>query len=186
MQSKINPSNPKIAGLIYAGGRGQRMGGVDKAFVAPKGKPQIAVMTSALQEFVEHIYIARQSDQADLSEYGEVLIDPEADQGPYAGLTHGIERAFEDGFQYLLTVAIDGQSLPENYLIALQNVAKPHAMVQIHDRLQPTYALYDLKYKDDIIAPYLKGERALRAWVCAECCGFALFSDDGFANINQL
>lgn len=173
----------RIAGLIYAGGRGERMGGRDKAFVDFEGQPFVAHMSAALAPLVDEIFITRQKDQQDVSRWGRPVFDDEPDQGPYAGLVAAIHAA--RGYDYLLTAAIDGIRLPQNYGPKMLRASRPHAMAQSGNNTHPTYALIDLRQSEEIFDKFHKGERRLRAWANDENCGYAKFATDSFININQ-
>ncbi len=183
MASENLQTQEHVAGLIYAGGRGMRMGGVDKALIEYHGAPLIAHMSRALRNYASQVFITRQSDQADLQEFGHVLVDEEPDQGPLAGLVAALRAS--QGYRYLLTAAVDARSLPTDYFARLKASAQPHSMAKIGKDFYPTFALIDLNERQEIIQLYQNGERKLRAWARAENCGYAIFATGSLENINN-
>ncbi len=173
----------RIAGLIYAGGRGMRMGGVDKALLMHNGAPLIAHMCRAMRLYTQDIFITRQKDQADLSLFANVLTDATPDQGPLAGLVCAI-NALQD-FDLILTAPVDALALPRAYLPKMMRARKPHAMAQTAEGLHPTFALIDRHDSAQILQAYENGGRALRIWAQDQNCGYAQFATDEWRNINQ-
>lgn len=171
------PPQVKIAALIYAGGRGERMGGVDKALIMSNGKMLVEIVSQHLRLECEQVYISRQKDQVDLSHYGTVLIDKDDDQGPLAGLVTTCMRAKKDGFDYLITAPVDTDVLPESIGKRLYDVRNPHAVAALEGELQPTISLIDLNEFNKIAHLYKNGARSLKSWV--------QFWDVGIVDVHQ-
>ncbi len=176
----------KIAALIFAGGRGERMGRVDKAQIEKNGRMLIDIVSQHLRLECDQLYISRQKDQDDLSQFGTVLIDEDEDQGPFAGLVTACKRARKDGFEYLLTSPVDTDVLPDLIGKMLFEVRKPHAVAMIEGKLQPTLSLINLTHIDNIVQLYKNGARSLRAWIEREDVGFLEINGHKFRNFNNL
>jgi molybdenum cofactor guanylyltransferase len=100
-----------ITGLILAGGRAQRMGGIDKGLVSFMGKPLIEHAITRLTPQSGTILINANRNQDRYAQYGHAVI---ADQhpdfaGPLAGFAAGLEHCKTE---YLLTVPCDSPVFP--------------------------------------------------------------------------
>jgi molybdopterin-guanine dinucleotide biosynthesis protein A len=101
----------EITGLILAGGRAQRMGGIDKGLVPFMGKPLIEHAIERLNPQVTTILINANRNQDHYAQYGHAVI---ADQhpdfaGPLAGFAAGLEHCKTE---YLLSVPCDSPVFP--------------------------------------------------------------------------
>jgi molybdopterin-guanine dinucleotide biosynthesis protein A len=100
-----------ITGLILAGGRAQRMGGIDKGLVSFMGKPLIEHAIARLSPQVATILINANRNHDRYAQYGHTVI---ADQhpdfaGPLAGFAVGLEYCETE---YLLSVPCDSPVFP--------------------------------------------------------------------------
>jgi molybdopterin-guanine dinucleotide biosynthesis protein A len=102
----------QIAGLVLAGGRARRMGGVDKALLPFGDSTMLAAVIAVLGLPV--VAISANGDPARFAAYGcPVLSDGEfQDQGPLAGILAVLEWAAGLGMTALLTVPCDTPCLP--------------------------------------------------------------------------
>jgi molybdopterin-guanine dinucleotide biosynthesis protein A len=100
-----------ITGLILAGGRAQRMGGIDKGLILFHGKPLIESAISRLKPQVSTILINANRSITKYSHYGyPVLMDETPDfSGPLAGFSVGLKHCKTP---YLLTSPCDSPLLP--------------------------------------------------------------------------
>jgi len=103
----------EITGLILAGGRAQRMGGIDKGLVSFMGKPLIEHAIDRLTPQVTAILINANRNQDRYAQYGHAVI---ADQHPdFAGPLAGFAAGLEDcKTEYLLSVPCDSPVFPLN------------------------------------------------------------------------
>lgn len=179
----------QVTGLILAGGRGSRMGGLDKGLIEWQGRPLIEPLIAALQAQVGTLMINANRNQAIYQGYGlPVISDQTPDyQGPLAGLVaamHTVETP------YMLTIPCDSLYLAPDFAARmLQTLNSSQAeLVVAHDgeRLQPTYALVPVALRANLAAFLARGERQLRAWyeqqqmTTADCRDIAIM----FQNIN--
>jgi molybdenum cofactor guanylyltransferase len=102
-----------ITGLILAGGRAQRMGGIDKGLIPFLGQPLIASAIARLQGQVSGILINANRNITKYATYGyPVIIDETPDfSGPLAGFSAGLKVCKTP---YLLTAPCDSPLLPVN------------------------------------------------------------------------
>lgn len=103
----------KISAVILAGGRAQRMGGVDKGLELLDGHPLISWVLECIAPQVDEILI---SANRNLEQYGHfgypVLPDPSPDfQGPLAGLRRAMS---ETTHALVLCVPCDTPFLPDD------------------------------------------------------------------------
>ena len=83
----------QITGLILAGGRAQRMGGIDKGLIPFRGKALIESAIQALQDQVGEILINANRNISQYSSYGYPVIVDETPNfsGPLAGFSAGLK-----------------------------------------------------------------------------------------------
>ena len=89
-----------VAGLILAGGRARRMGGIDKPFAELAGRPLIAHVIDRVRPQVAALALNAAHGAAGLDAFGPpILADADADgrieplAGPLAGLLAGLDWA---------------------------------------------------------------------------------------------
>src|SRR5437867_2167972 len=109
-----------ITGIVLAGGRGSRMGGVDKGLVDFLGKPLVAHVIQRLNPQVDEILINANREIERYAAFGYPVIqdDIEGFAGPLAGLHKGMSIAKHP---YVLTVPCDSPLLPMNLVGRLMN-----------------------------------------------------------------
>lgn len=183
---KANTQKSNTAALIHAGGRGMRMGGMDKALIERDNSPLIFAIAASLGKLCDKIYISRQEDQVDLSQYGQIVVDFEKDQGPLCGLVSGLRVAKNDGYRFLITAAVDTEFFPNDVYSYLFAKRCPHAVLKTSDSLHPTFALIDLADCDEIENMYFSGERRLASWINPGSVGYAIMEDFELVNLNSL
>ena len=83
-----------ITGLIFAGGRGSRMGNVDKGLQALQGEPMIRHTLKRLLPQVGHLMINANRNIEDYRAFGYPVYQDELEgfAGPLAGLQTGLRH----------------------------------------------------------------------------------------------
>lgn len=123
----------KVLGLILAGGRGQRMGGADKALVRLAGKPLLAHVAARLGPQVAALALSANGDPARFAGFGfPVLADEEA-LGPLAGILAGLRQAAHLGAGAVASVPVDCPFLPDD-LVARLVTASGGGVRPVHAR----------------------------------------------------
>jgi molybdopterin-guanine dinucleotide biosynthesis protein A len=135
-----------IAGLILAGGKGERLGGADKALAPLAGAPLIGWVQARLGPQVEALAVSARGDPARFGFLGlAVLPDPpeagEADWGPVAGVVSGLRWAETIAAEWLVTT--------------------PAAVIGRHGGLEPPFAAYRVDHRQVIEGLVEAGERSL-------------------------
>ena len=104
-------SADQITGLILAGGRAQRMGGIDKGLISFHGQALIESAIQALKNQVGQILINANRNITKYSTYGyPVIVDEAPDfSGPLAGFYAGLKTCKTP---YLVTSPCDSPLMP--------------------------------------------------------------------------
>lgn len=201
MQDTISPE--KITGLILAGGRGSRMGGVDKGLQNFNGIPLALHTLMRLGPQVETVMVNANRNLSAYESFGaSVWPDASADfAGPLSGFLVGLERAETP---YLLTVPCDTPRLPldlaERLATALVRAdadiamaaapeVKPDGSTEV--RAQPVFCLLKIELSESLVAFTHGGGRKIDAWTALHKTVLVPFdtpADDplAFANVNTL
>lgn len=206
----------QVTGLILAGGKGMRMGGVDKGLQALKGRPLVTWVMQALGPQVQSLLLNANRNQDAYRALGvPVLADPplHPDQpndhhtayaGPLAGMLAGLRACHTP---WLVTAPCDTPVLPTDYVARLyraaqekgSRIAMVRAVEQVGDtampagtlRRQPVFSLIHRELTDDLAQYLASGERKIDRWMDRHQPAMVDFepattSAFAFANINTL
>ncbi len=145
-------------GVVLAGGRGQRMGGVDKGLLDWRGRPLAAWVLDALRPQVQALAISANRHAERYATLGVPVFgdaDPQAFAGPLAGLVAALQQARGQGLDWVWTVPCDAPQLPDGMGAALW-AARGAAQVVLprsaDGRLQPAHALVHVELMDALQA----------------------------------
>ncbi|MCU7797115.1 MAG: molybdenum cofactor guanylyltransferase [Candidatus Thiodiazotropha sp. (ex Myrtea spinifera)] len=178
-----------ITAVILAGGRGSRMGGLDKGLVELNGKPLIEHVISAILDQVATVVINanRNRDQYTSFNYPVIADSMEDYQGPLAGFLAAMEAVTTS---YMVTVPCDGpmlsDDLVERLVSALERDQADIAVVHDGERMQPVYALIPIRLRDSLRTYLDAGDRKIDLWYAKHHVALADFSDlpSTFVNVN--
>jgi molybdopterin-guanine dinucleotide biosynthesis protein A len=182
-----------ITGLILAGGRAQRMGGIDKGLIPFHGKPLIESAISRLKPQVSTILIHANRSITKYSHYGyPVLMDETPDfSGPLAGFSVGLKHCKTP---YLLTSPCDSPLLPsdlaKNMATKLEgnNLELVFASSKEVDGKvwsQPVFCLMKNSLQDSLNTFLSKGDLKIDRWFKELRSGTVVFENpQAFANVN--
>jgi molybdenum cofactor guanylyltransferase len=184
----VNPPRPQTcSGLILAGGRGQRLGGLDKGWLTIRGEPLIARIIDQFQPQVGEILISANRHAERYRQLGfPVVTDPQSDfGGPLAGMLAGLQSMRGE---WLITIPVDAPRLPPDYVKRMCQ-ASPDAPLRVaHDgeRDQPVYCLLHRDLAPVLARAIARGERAPYRWQQAQRALAVSFDNarECFANIN--
>ncbi|MGE0073472.1 MAG: molybdenum cofactor guanylyltransferase MobA [Thiomonas sp.] len=179
-----------ITGLILAGGRGSRMGGIDKGLQPWRGQPLALQVLQRLRPQVGSVLLNANRNLDVYRQWGlPVHSDALPDYpGPLAGFLAGLDVCTT---RYLLTVPCDSPLLPLDLaarlgagLLAQQaRIALPRA----GGRLQPVFCLLDASLRDDLRAFIQSGGSKIDLWTARHPTAIVPFDDiAAFENINTL
>ena len=187
-------STDDITGLILAGGRGSRMGGVDKGLQNHQGLPLAmhALMRLSLQ--VGHVMINANRNLGAYESLG-VPVWPDAlpdYPGPLAGFLAGLEHCETP---YLVTVPCDTPGFPidlvERLAAALEADSADIAMAATTEngaqQVQPVFCLLKASLMESLVRFTQTGQRKIDRWTALHRCVEVPFDDAcAFFNANTL
>lgn len=156
-----------ITGVLLAGGRAERMGGIDKGLLHLAGRPLIEYALDVLRPQVATVLISANRNEAQYARYGEPLVrDDNADfQGPLAGIASAMRAA---ATRYLLTMPCDAPFAPRDLVERLAHGIDTQgtdiAMAQSGGRAQPVFALIDCGLLPSLLEYLHRGERKTDRW----------------------
>ena len=198
----MNHHLPGITGLILAGGRGSRMGGVDKGLQNFRGLPLAlqTLMRLQLQSLQpQEVLINANRNLAAYESLGVPVWPDSIDgfAGPLAGFLTGLERCETP---LLLTVPCDSPLLPldlvERLYKALDEQDADLAMAAAPEadgtvRPQPVFCLLKTDLLESLVKFTQSGGRKIDAWTGQHRCAIVPFDQSGdiahaFANANTL
>ena len=183
----------QITGLILAGGRAQRMGGIDKGLIPFHGKPLIESAISRLKPQVSTILINANRSITKYSHYGyPVLMDETPGfSGPLAGFSVGLKHCKTP---YLLTSPCDSPLLPIDLAekMGAELESKDLELVfasSIEDSgkiwSQPVFCLMRSNLQESLGIFLSKGDLKIDRWFTELRSGTVVFENPlAFANVN--
>ncbi|MDP3618602.1 MAG: molybdenum cofactor guanylyltransferase MobA [Ramlibacter sp.] len=188
-----------ITGVILAGGRGSRMGGVDKGLQNFNGMPMAVHTLMRLQPQVGEIMINANRNLSAYESFGvPVWPDVLGDYaGPLAGFLTALERC-ETG--WLVTTPCDSPLFPEDLVARLAQAASDQqadiAMASAPEedgqlRTQPVFCLLRVDLLESLVAFTHGGGRKIDAWTAQHKTVTVAFDQPGddpraFFNANTL
>ena len=183
-----------ITGLILAGGRGSRMGGVDKGLQAHLGMPLAMHALLRLAPQVGELLINANRNLAAYESMGApVWTDALPDYpGPLAGFLTGLEHC---ATPYLATVPCDSPLFPEDLVARLAaRLDADDAEIAIAAtreagelRLQPVFCLMRATVMESLVRFTSSGQRKIDAWTATLRQVAVEFEDArAFVNANTL
>lgn len=183
-----------ITGLILAGGRGSRMGLVDKGLQTLQGKAMVAHVLARLGPQVGSVLINANQNQAEYQTWGWPVIGDVIDGfvGPLAGMHSGMQHCHTG---YLLSVPCDSPFLPldlaSRLLAAMQQqqaeVAVAMTLENGHAQVQPVFCLMKTTLLPHLAHYLAQGGRKIDAWYRDLPVARVMFDElDAFRNLNTL
>ena len=184
-----------VTGLILAGGRGSRMGGVDKGLQAFRGLPMAGHVVQRLFPQVDKLAINANQNPDIYRSFGHPVWPDrmEAFPGPLAGLHTGLLQC---DTPFLVTAPCDSPFLPMDLVARLRNAldeAGAHVAFAVTgqgESLQahPVFCLLDVASCLAPLVRYLEsGGRRMETWMRSQNAIEVHFPDDSaFRNINTL
>jgi molybdopterin-guanine dinucleotide biosynthesis protein A len=184
-----------ITGLVLAGGRGSRMGGVDKGLQNHQGMPLAlhALLRLGLQ--VGQVMVNANRNLGAYESLGApVWPDAVPDYpGPLAGFLAGLQHCETP---YMVTVPCDSPRFPLDLVPRLAQVLVDHgaqiAMAVTLDETgerqrQPVFCLMHTDVLGSLVQFIRGGQRRIDRWTDAQRCVEVLFEDSpAFFNANTL
>ena len=178
-----------ITGIVLCGGRGRRMGTVDKGLVELNGKPLVAHVIERLAPQVGTLIINANQNIDRYAAFDRPVLSDALDgyAGPLAGLHAGMTYA---NTPYVVTAPCDSPFLPQDLVARLSATLMRNgaqiAVAKTFDQPHPVFALV----RRDVLAHLERflqaGGRKIDAWYATLVAADAPFDDeaDAFRNIN--
>ena len=182
----------EITGLVLAGGRGSRMGGVDKGLQNHLGMPLAMHALLRLGPQVGALMINANRNLGAYDAMG-VPVWPDAQldyPGPLAGFLAGLEHCETP---YLVTVPCDTPNFPTDLVARLAaalvaegaEVAIAATLEHGQVQRQPVFCLMQAGLLGSLVASTHVGERKIDKWCGQQRCATVLFDDAAaFFNAN--
>jgi molybdopterin-guanine dinucleotide biosynthesis protein A len=183
-----------ITGLVLAGGRGSRMGGIDKGLQAHHGVP---LAQHALRRLAPQVATTMLSANRNLETYAAMGVPVWSDEtadfsGPLAGMLAGLNHC---GTEYLATVPCDAPDFPLDLVARLARgldasqapIAVAATIEQQAVRPQPVFCLLNVSVGARRAACLARGERKTALWIRQHRNIQVVFEEPkAFLNVNTL
>ena len=181
----------KVSGIVLAGGKGSRMGGVDKGLQPLRGKPMVAWAIARLKPQVDEIVI---NANQNLEIYGALGYRVVSDEiggfaGPLAGLHAGLAAAT---YPLSATVPCDSPFLPADLILRLRNALNENdlAVAKTGGQAHPVFVLLRTSLRKNLEGFLKGGGRKIDAWTAQHRTALVPFDRAGdataFSNANTL
>lgn len=180
----------KLTAVILAGGRGTRMGGVEKGLLDWRGRPLIAHLIDALAPQVDHILINANRAHERYAAFGLSIIRDAPDfegMDPLAGMHTALSHA---ATELVACVPCDMPELPDDLVARLLQATQaeptrpPLAYAIAAARAYPTLSLIHRDYRDTLAASLRQGHCAAWHWLDEHGAIPVDFGDAPLANCN--
>ncbi len=188
-----------VTGLLLAGGRGSRMGHVDKGLQPFRGEPMAAHVLRRLAPQVGALAINANQNQEQYAVFGAPVWpdDLQGFEGPLAGLETGMRRCTTG---LLVTAPCDSPFLPADLVgrlhaaleaqgadLALAETEEPGADGVLRVQPQPVFALVRVAALPHLSAYLAGGGRRMDGWYGSIKVAHVRFEQAAdFRNINTL
>ena len=182
----------EITGLVLAGGRGSRMGGVDKGLQSHLGMPLALHALMRLGPQVGHLMINANRNLGAYDAMG-VPVWPDAQldfPGPLAGFLAGLEHCETP---YLVTVPCDTPGFPTDLVARLAgalvdeqaDLAMAATLEDGQVQRQPVFCLMSAHLLESLVSYTHGGRRKIDTWADQHRCAVVMFDDSAaFFNAN--
>jgi len=180
-----------VTGLILAGGKGSRMGGVDKGLQAFRGKRLVDHVYERLAPQVGGVIINANQNHEEYKSFGVRVVSDAIGgyAGPLAGLHAGLSISKRP---FLATVPCDSPFLPADLIERLyQRIDESGAELAVAKTGEQPHPVFSLVRRGvlDHLADFLKGGgRKIDAWYATLNVVEVAFDDEAeaFSNFNTL
>jgi molybdopterin-guanine dinucleotide biosynthesis protein A len=179
-----------ITGVVLAGGRARRMGGVDKGLVPLLGKPMVEHVVHALRPQVGRLLINANRNRDNYAALGLPVVPDMVGEyfGPLAGMASAMQVA---DTRFILTAPCDSPLIADDLAQRLYDaLAQEQGEVSVaHDgnRMHPVFALLSCHLLPSLRRYLEAGERKIDRWFERHKLAIAYFRDrpETFLNVNS-
>jgi len=178
-----------ITGLILAGGKARRMGGIDKGLVSLKGQPMVKHVIQRLSPQVGKILINANREIERYQSLGFTVVSDEINDlaGPLAGLHAGMKAAKTE---FIMSVPCDSPLLPndlsQRLITALKSQNADITVAKTGEQHHPVFCLCRTSLAQDLEAYLNAGGRKVDEWQKKHAYVEVSFDDNplAFSNVN--
>jgi molybdopterin-guanine dinucleotide biosynthesis protein A len=182
---------PKVAGVILAGGRARRMNNQDKGLVNFKGRPMVSYAIDALAPVVDCVFINANRNIDHYQQFACPIISDQTDSfdGPLAGVLTAMMHTDAD---VLLVIPCDSPFIKSEHLQKMLVSRVEHAVdvAVAFDgiRLHPVFFAVKTTLTDSLQTYLAMGHRKVATWLDQQNLMQVDFSNQPeiFCNINTL
>jgi molybdopterin-guanine dinucleotide biosynthesis protein A len=189
----MNPTDilrKEITGVILAGGRARRMGGIDKGLILINGKPMVEHVIAALRAEIDSLLINANRNLEQYAAFGYPVVPDIMDGylGPLAGMASGMRAC---ATRYIVTAPCDSPLVANNLVRRLyETLAREGADISVaHDgeRAHPVFAMMRCDLLPNLLDYLNAGERKIDRWYTQHRLAVAYFRDEpeAFLNVNS-
>lgn len=181
-----------VLGVILCGGKGSRMGGVDKGLVDFNQRPMASYGIAALAACKHIVINANRNYDIYQTTFNVPVISDENHNydGPLSGMLAALHYARSQGLTWVITVPCDAPFITSNYVETMVNAgkhSKKKILMACDEFRQPVFALLHVDIINELQA-FLRGEQK-KILIFYQHIGYdtVSFSDtDMFTNINSI
>lgn len=180
----------QITAVILAGGRGVRLGGLDKGLCEVAGHAMVEYAIQALAPQVSEIIIVANRHRNEYAQFGlPVLTDSTPGfQGPLAGMLTALEYCTTP---YLLSAPCDAPLLTQDYAARMLHTIQQNpgvaCVAECHNRWQSVHCMVKTSVKDSAELALKNHDLAMKTWLQSLGAVSVDFSDSPlqFENMNN-
>lgn len=182
-------NDPKITGVVLAGGLGRRMGGVDKGLMLLRGRPMAAWVAEGLAAQVDELLINANQNGERYAAFGHRVVPDQIPDfaGPLAGLHAALTAA---SYPLVATAPCDSPFLPADLVARLLAAMKTNdadlTVARTFDQPHPVFCLCRREVLPHLTEFLAGGGRRIDRWYATLKVVEVAFDDEAgaFENIN--
>ena len=174
----------EVTAIVLCGGRGQRLGGVDKPLLRLGERTLLGHVIERLRPQVDRIVLSCARLEDAYSEFGcTVVPDLKAGEGPLGGIVSALPEA---PGSWVLTMPADTPFLPPNLVEALAPACRREgaSVAMAAGHRQNLTMLFDQARAESLRAFFESGGRAVHRWLDAHAVPAVEFPVSAFLNVN--
>ena len=156
-----------VTGIVFCGGSGRRLGGVQTPLIEVAGRPLLAWVLERLRKQVATVVLSGAAGSAYARFGREMVPDRAPGEGPLSGLATAVEAATTD---WIFTCPGDSPCLAENLVELLAEDAQRAGAAVPHDgnRRQNLFLLMRRDRAESLVRFFEQGGRAAHRWLDAK------------------
>ena len=174
----------EVTAIVLCGGRGQRLGSVDKPLLRLGEQTLLGHVIDRLRPQVDQIVLSCARLEDPYLEFGYTVVpDLKAGEGPLGGIVSALAEA---SGSWVLTTPADTPFLPRNLVEALVPACRREgaSVAMAAGCRQNLTMLFDRARAESLRAFFESGERAVHRWLDANAVPTVEFPASGFLNVN--